>query len=132
MTLWVVLERRKPMDAAPLSFQTPQHPIGQPGTAASSQSFDLIHGLGDGGVCLHAIHIEDLVGAETKKIQEEGGDALKALLQVEVEEVIQSPPKPNGPIRCLLNPASIPEGKAGCGLIEGQIDASSPGNGPKD
>ena len=107
-------------------------PLAQTTSSASGHGLDLVHGLGDGCVGGHTIHIEDLVGPQTEEIQDSRREAGEALTEVEVQEVVQAPPEADGTVGRLLNPSPVPVREARSSLIEGQVQPSPPGDGPEN
>jgi hypothetical protein len=76
--------------------------------------------------------VEELVGSQSKKIQNERREAPQPSGEVPVQEEVEPAPETNRPIRSLLDPPSIPIGEADRGLSQSQIKASASGHGSQD
>jgi hypothetical protein len=121
----IVGDRREPIQLTAPIGKPSENGIHDSGALPSADAPCLAHCFVDGGMLRDRAHIQELVGAQAEKMQEWEREGVRAFVEMEPQEEVDSPSEPDGPKDELMHPSPVPRFKGGSGPLPCQIEASA-------
>lgn len=122
----IALERRESIHVAAGLSKGAEHGVRDPRPLGSRIIAGLGHALRNGRIVGNGPHPDELVGAQPQDLQEREREGANPTMQVEPEQVIDSPSEPEDSEQELVDPRTIHGGQVGSRRLPDQVEPASP------